>query len=483
MKVVFVAAECAPFAKVGGLGDVVGTLPEVLVRLGHSVRVIVPHHGAIDDARHNIEPCDTFQMDWNGSRTTIEIAHAARNGVPTYFVRGWPFFTASESFIYSPDEGIDVGRFLFLAAASLKWVKRLAKRDGWVPDLFHIHDWHTALVPYLLRRVYATDPMLGKASTLFTIHNMNYQGWGIGWHLQRAGLPGVDHPLLNAIGRANNCLAIGLAYSTSLSTVSSRYRDEILSPEGGFGLDGLLHARSMRLTGILNGIDTVRWNPATSQAIAAPYDIESLERKAENKRALQAELKLSRRRKNVPVVGAVMRLVEQKGTTILIPAIRHMLHHAEMQFVVVGTGDASFEMEMRRIGVDYPRKAAIYIGFDEGLSEQVYAGADMFVMPSVFEPCGIGQMIAMRYGTLPVVREVGGLADTVSPDVGFRFNGYSPEGLQSALSDGLYVYYNDRTEWETRQRRAMQQDHSWEKSARRYIEVYEETVQVHRKYH
>jgi starch synthase len=184
----------------------------------------------------------------------------------------------------------------------------------------------------------------------------------------------------------------------------------------------------------------------------------------------------------MPVVGAVMRLVEQKGTAILVPAIRHMLFHAEMQFVLVGTGDARYEADMQRLHFDYPRKAAIFIGFDETLSERVYAGADMFVMPSVFEPCGIGQMIAMRYGTLPVVREVGGLADTVSPEVGFRFSGYSPEGLQSALSDGLYVYYNDRAGWEARQRRAMQQDHSWERSAQRYVEVYEETIQVHRKY-
>jgi starch synthase len=482
LDILFIAAECAPFVKIGGLGDVVGSLPAALRHMGHSVRVIVPHHGTIDDARFGIRPLDTFGITWNGAVTRVEVAFVELNGVPVYFMRGWPFFGADEAFIYSHDEGIDVGRFLFMSAVSLEWVQRLAERENWAPQVVHAHDWHTGMVPFLLKRVYADDAVLSEVASLFSIHNMQYQGWGIGWHLRRAGLPKVDHPLLKAMDKTDNSLAIGLAYSTALSTVSPHYAEEITDPEGGYELDGLLHARQARLRGILNGIDTARWDPAAGANGVVPFDAGSLEKRAENKAALQAELGLPVR-PDVALVGTVTRLVEQKGFSIMTPAVRHMLTHSEMQFALLGTGQTEYEHEMWRVGHDFPDKASIWLKFDEGLAERIYAGLDVFLMPSLFEPCGIGQMFAMRYGALPVVHEVGGLVDTVSPDTGFLFGDYSSGALQWALGRALDVYYNDPQGWRARQRRAMQRDFSWEQSAKRYVELYEEAIAIHSSYY
>lgn len=481
MNILFIAAECAPFAKVGGLGDVAGALPHTLSKLGHSVRVVLPHHGVIDDTAYGIQRIDAFDMPWNEGSTHVEVSLTERGGVEFYFIRGFPFFTADQAFVYDEDEGVNVGRYLFFCAAALRLVGRMAEREGWHPAIYHANDWHTAMVPYLLARVPAGSARRSRPPTLFSIHNMRYQGWGIGWHLARAGLPPVDDPLLAAMGRSDNCLAIGLAYSTMLSTVSPRYAQEIVTEEGGFGLDGLLHARMARLVGILNGIDVERWNPATSKAIAARFTAATLDRRVENKLALQAEVGLPQRA-DVPVAGVVTRLVEQKGPEVLIAAMRHMLTYAEMQFVLLGTGYPQHEADAWQLGLDFPEKAAVKLTFDEGLSERIYAGSDMFVMPSQFEPCGIGQMIAMRYGSLPVVRAVGGLADTVAPDVGFLFTPYHAGALQDALSAALDVYYNRPEEWHARQGRAMQHDYSWEASARAYVSLYEQAVALSRAY-
>lgn len=480
MNVLFAAAECAPFVKVGGLGDVVGALPGALHRLGHSVRVALPHHGGIDDAAFGIEPYITFSMPWNGVATTVEVSRAIRGDVPHYFIRGWPFFNREERFVYNADEGIDIGRFLFFSAALLELVAHLNDVEGWLPEIQHAHDWHTAMLPYLTARSHQADPASG-GPTVFSIHNMRYQGWGLGWHLARAGLPQVDHPLLHAMGRQDNALAVGLAYSTMLSTVSPRYAQEIMAGDAGFGLDGIVHARMARLTGILNGIDIEQWNPATSRVIHQPFVSGTLERRIANKLALQAELGLPQA-EDVPLVAAVMRLVDQKGPQILIPAMRQMLRDADVQFVLLGAGHGHYEDDARWLGHDYPQKAAVRLTFSEPLSERIYAGADLFVMPSLFEPCGLGQMLAMRYGALPVVRNTGGLADTVTPDIGFLFDDFSAGALRWAISQALGVYAGDRAQWRRRQVAAMACDLSWASSAARYEGVYRQALKLKRQY-
>jgi len=458
---------------------VIGSLPAALARLGHSARVMLPHHGVIDDTVFGIQPLETFTMAWNGATTQVEVSAVERDGVTHYFLRGWPYFAPNDRFIYHRKEGIDIGRFLFLAAAALELTRRIGARHHWRPDVFHAHDWHTAGLPYLLESLYHGDPIVGDVATLFTVHNMQYQGWGAEWHLARAGLPPVDHPLLVAMDKTDAMLALGLAYSTMLSTVSPRYAEEIALPEDGHGLDGLTHARSKHLMGVLNGIDTERWNPATSRHLKVNYDADTLSARAKNKSALQAELGLQKRAKKM-LFGSVMRLVDQKGPAILFPAARRMLETTDCQFVLLGAGQPEHEKAVLDLAAEFPGRAVTRVGFDEALSERIYAGIDVFVMPSLFEPCGIGQMIAMRYGALPLTSNVGGLADTVDETVGFVTPDHSVDGLATTLANALEVYDHDRTGWRKKQLTAMRRDFSWQHSAQAYSLLYQQAVDLRR---
>jgi starch synthase len=481
VNILFAAAESTPYVKVGGLADVVGTLPGVLNRLGENVRVALPHHGTIDDEHFGLRTYATFQMDWNEDSTLVEVCCAAHDNVTTYFLRGAPFFDPSEEFVYSQDEGIDVGRFLFFAAAVLKLADYFAKREGWHTDVFHVHDWHTGTLPFLLSTLYKDDEHLGKAASVFSIHNLGYQGWGVEWHLDRAGLPPVTHPLLRSTGKTDNSLAIGLAYSTTLSTVSPTYAQEITQPDNGYGLDSLLHARSTRLRGILNGIDEQRWNPATSPNIAANFDAATLSRRAKNKLALQAQVGLPQG-EDIPLVGTVMRLVEQKGPAIMFPAVRTMLENSDAQLILLGTGQPIYESEAQEIGQDYPDRAHVSLSFNEVLAERIYAGIDAFLMPSLFEPCGIGQMVAMRYGALPIVHHVGGLVDTVPTTIGFAFTDFNAGALTREIDRALDVYTNTPETWQARQQRAMQVSFDWQRSASHYVDLYRSAIELHSQY-
>jgi starch synthase len=482
LNITFVAAECAPFVKVGGLADVVGTLPPVIHKQGgHNVRVVIPHYGTIDDQKYGTAPYETFELERNGTVTTVEVSHTTHEEVDIYFVRGWPFFSQVENFVYHVDEGTNVGRYLFFCQAALEWIRILATREGWTPDVFHLHDWHTGMSGYLLEQVFAGDPVLGGAATLFSIHNMMYQGWGVGWHLAQAGLPPVDNPLLAAMGKTDNSLALGIAFSTMLSTVSPTYAREITTMEGGYGLDGLLHSRQSHMIGILNGIDQERWDPASSQAVAIPYSPETLPDRVGNKAVLQRELSLPVNA-DVPLLATVTRLVDQKGIDILIPAIRHLLLTRGAQFVILGSGMPEYETEMHAIARDFPQQAAVQTVFNEPLSERIYAGSDVFLMPSLFEPCGIGQMIAMRYGSLPIVRRVGGLADTVDSSTGFLFGPYDAGTLIATINKALDIRTARPSQWREMQVHGMQRDLSWTTSARRYLDLYRVCVDVHRAY-
>jgi len=481
LNVFHFSAECVPFAKVGGLADVVGSLPAVLNRMGHDARVVMPHHGTIDNEKHGIKRLDTFDMQWNGETVQVEIAYTNHDGVPVYLIRGFPFFQRNESFVYSHDEGIDVGRFLFFSMAGLQLVRRLAGAEEIEVDAIHAHDWHTGMVPFLLRRVLQHDPVLRGVPTVFSIHNMQYQGYSIEWHLDRSGLRHVDHPLLRAMGVYDNCLAVGLAYSTMLSTVSPHYADEIVNEGGGYGLSDFLHTRQKNFRGILNGIDTHRWNPATSKSLAKNYDVDSIGDRAENKAALQKRLGLPQR-PDVPMLGVISRLSDQKGIDIMLPALGDLLNSEDVQLVVLGTGPYHYETGFRQMGDYFPEKASINLSFHEGLAEQIYAGIDIFVMPSLFEPCGLGQMLAMRYGAIPVVRAVGGLVDTVDPETGFLFRDYHPGALSYALSRAISLYRQNKKVWAARMKRAMKKDFSWERSAGEYIELYQSAKELHLSY-
>ncbi|MEP7284688.1 MAG: glycogen/starch synthase [Chloroflexota bacterium] len=484
MNVLFASAETAPFAKAGGLGDVVGSLPQALRKQGIDARVLMPMYGFIDRAAHNIAPAFNFQFSKRNSTADVYISQTEHDGVPIYFLTSWPFF-GEGGYLYT-DWKWDLTRFTFLGQAIMATVAQMQAGVGnlapWSPDVIHVHDWHTALVPFLLNERRRTAAW-AKTSSVLTIHNMAYQGDNAGGFLWDAGIPGRHQPDLVYQDKADNMLGIGIAYSSMITTVSPRYAQEIQYPRFGEGLEGLLGVRSTAgdVRGILNGIDVDRWNPATDSWLPHNYTAENVvEVRKENKAALQREAGLAVR-PEVPLIGMVSRLVDQKGVDLAIPALRRLLLDTDVQFIVLGSGDKTLENDLWKLCDDFRWKARAYLQFDAILSQHIYGACDLFLMPSRYEPCGIGQMMAMRYGALPIVRETGGLADTVQNydngnadfGTGFVFVWEEWEAVLNTLRWAIDTYKFRPDAFLRMQQRAMQIDFSWDKSAREYIDVYE----------
>ncbi len=484
MNVLFVAAEAAPFAKTGGLADVVGSLPKVLRQQGIDARVLIPQYGFISSDEYGIEPLFTFPLPRRTGTADVHIAHTEYQGVPVYFLRAWPYF-GDGNHLYTTVEW-DIPRYIFFSQAALGFAWEMGLRLDWFPDLVHCHDWHTALVPFLIYDGRYHDKWAQTAS-MITIHNLGYQGWEAGGYLWDAGVPGRHHPDLVYQDKTDNLFAIGLAYADELTTVSPRYADEIQYPHFGEGLEGLIRVRQRDLYGILNGIDTDIYNPATDPHLPQNYDLTSLEKRIENKRALQQEAGLEVR-DEVPLIGIVSRLVEMKGMDLALPALRYLLASEDLQLVVLGTGKDSIERQMWLLGHHFHWKARVTIGFDAALAQRIYAGCDLFLMPSRYEPCGTGQMIAMRYGALPVVRETGGLADTVenydnadaARGTGFLFQWEEADAVLGTLRWALFTYRHRPEAWQRMQTRAMSRDFSWQRSASQYIARYERALRKKR---
>ena len=456
LRVAFAAAEAAPFAKVGGLADVAGSLPQALVRLGCAVTLYVPLHGTIDRAKWGI-PDDGVERSVRYGASHVRVAYPAteRDGVRVVFVANK---RVGRDRVYgAPD---DAKRYAFFCRAV---ATALADEPA---DIVHAHDWHAALL----------IPMVARTSaTVFTIHNLAYQGKTSAEILGPVGLaktrvppekPGECNPMVRAIARAN-----------IVSTVSPRYAKEILTPEFGEGLEGLLQQRKTDVRGIVNGIDTALFDPANDPHIAASYSGEDRRGKAQCKAALQAEGGL-RVDAETPVLGIIGRLVEQKGVDLL-TAVAPDLLEGGAQLVVLGTGDPAYEERWRKLRERYPSRLFLTLGFDAGLAQRIYAGCDLFLMPSRFEPCGLGQLISLRYGTIPVVRAVGGLADTVRDldehprdGNGFSFIQYDRTAFSGALARALRAYRRDGDLWNELRGRAMREDHSWTASAKQYVDVY-----------
>ena len=456
LRVAFAAAEAAPFAKVGGLADVAGSLPQALVRLGCAVTLYVPLHGTIDRAKWGI-PDDGVERSVGYGASHVRVAYPAteRDGVRVVFVANK---RVGRDRVYgAPD---DAKRYAFFCRAV---ATALADEPA---DIVHAHDWHAALL----------IPMVARTSaTVFTIHNLAYQGKTSAEILGPVGLaktrvppekPGECNPMARAIARAN-----------IVSTVSPRYAKEILTPEFGEGLEGLLQQRKTDVRGIVNGIDTALFDPANDPHIAASYSGEDRRGKAQCKAALQAEGGL-RVDAETPVLGIIGRLVEQKGVDLL-TAVAPDLLEGGAQLVVLGTVDPAYEERWRKLRDRYPSRLFLTLGFDAGLAQRIYAGCDLFLMPSRFEPCGLGQLISLRYGTIPVVRAVGGLADTVRDldehprdGNGFSFIQYDRTAFSGALARALRAYRRDGDLWNELRGRAMREDHSWTASAKQYVDVY-----------
>ncbi|MDR7555582.1 MAG: glycogen synthase GlgA [Armatimonadota bacterium] len=469
MAVLFCVAEAVPFAKAGGLADVAGALPAALRRLGHDVRVVLPCYRGVP--RDGLTAIRTVHITLAGQ--TLEVTLLAGRGkddVPFFFVDAPVLYDRPG--IYG-EEGRDYPdnllRFAVLCRAALAIV-----REIWRPDLVHCHDWHTALLPAYLRW---EGPRL---PTLFTVHNLAHQGiFPIG-EFPLTGLPpeaftpdGVEF-----FGQVNVVKA-GLVWADLLSTVSETYAREIQTPEYGMGLEGLLRARRADLFGVLNGVDYTQWDPATDPYLVAPYSADDLSGKARCKAALQREVGLADA-PEVPLAAVIARLVPQKGIDLLLDALPALVR-AGMQLVVLGTGDPAFEEALRRAERRWPASVRARIGFDEGLAHRIEAGADIFLMPSRFEPSGLNQLYSLRYGTVPVVRRTGGLADSVvdlTPQTlqegratGFVFDAYTVDAFLAAVGRALAAY-RDPGLWRWLQQTGMRLDFSWDRAAERYVALY-----------
>lgn len=471
MNVLFVAAEVDPWIKTGGLADVAGALPAALRAIGHDVRVVMPRYRVLRDKAIPVDGPIAASFLSIGERAEEQrVWRISGSATPTYLLEIPAAFERSA--IYGEND--DHRRFVLFARGVLDLMQHLREVDGWQPDVVHCHDWHAALVPNYLRTTLRYT--FGHIATVFTIHNLAYQGFAPPSTMALAGLSeggSLEDALGGRFAGTFNFMARGIVHSDIVSTVSPTYADEIMTPEYGEGLDGVLRSRRDRMVGILNGIDAMIFDPFTDPSIAAPYRADDMGGKAVCKAALQRECTLPVQADR-PLLGVVSRLVEQKGFDLLEGVMPWLLRETDAQLVLLGSGQANWEALFRRYAAEYPERVSARIGFDAALAQRIYAGSDMFLMPSRFEPCGLGQMIALRYGSVPVVRATGGLNDTVREGWegnGFRFHPYEARYFADAIGRALAAYRN-REGWEMLRERGMREDNSWSHAANVYARLY-----------
>ncbi|WP_059053029.1 glycogen synthase GlgA [Paenibacillus senegalimassiliensis] len=477
MNILFAAAEAAPLVKTGGLADVIGALPKALIAAGHDVRIMLPKYKALSDAvlgRMVHIGTKDVPVGWRQKYGGLALVHW--DGLPIYLIDNEEYFRRDG--IYG--HGDDGERFAYFDRAVLE----LLPLTGFVPDIIHCHDWHTGMIPLLLREHYRHQAFYRDIRTVYTIHNLLYQGnfpeeilpdlLSLPWHYFTP--EGVEY-----YGSVSFMKA-GLVYANHITTVSPTYAGEIQTEHYGCGMDGLLRFLSGRLSGIVNGIDTELYNPETDLELFARYS-HSLEQKQANKLALQRELGLPEKA-DVPLFCMITRLVEPKGLDLLLRVLDEWLWNDEVQFVLLGTGDPVYESWFREAAHRHPGKLAVQIRFSEALSRRIYAGSDMLLMPSRFEPCGISQLLALRYGTIPVVRETGGLNDTVSSyneftgeGNGFTFHNYNAHDMLYTLRRAT-TFYHRPEHWQQIVSHAFSGDYSWDRSARQYVEIYQHVLEA-----
>lgn len=478
LNILWVAAECAPLAKVGGLGDVVGELPRFLRAQGHDVRVAIPYHGTIDSARFQPQFVREYAIPSRSGAVPVTVHLTEHNGVPIYLIGG-PLMIANGS-IYG--NWADASKYACFSVAA-GW---LPLALGWQVDVLHAHDWHAGATIGWMGQHGWKLPFYQRTATVFTFHNLPYTGEGAGDALYNFNLWGSPAEWLRESLRWSP-MALGISMADMVSTVSPGYAGETLTREGGRGLESLLLTRMDSYRGLLNGIDTTLWNPATDPHLAAPYDADTLEKRAENKRALQEDNRLPVR-PEVPVLGVVSRMEPQKGVDILLGALPGLLQD-DVQVVILGTGSQRYFQEMLvRLAYRYPEKITPRFEFNLEAAARIYAGADIFLMPSLYEPCGLGQLIALRYGAVPLVRATGGLRDTVQnyneaadTGTGFTFDDFSASALYNTAQWALRIF-QDPARWRALQQRGMKQDFSWEASAQKYEAMYHQALQRHAEY-
>jgi starch synthase len=466
MRILRVSSEATPFAKSGGLADVVGSLPVALQELGHEVAVVMPRYRQIPWAETQ-SAYDNLILYAGPHPYRVDLRTLVHRGIRFYFVEA-PYFYDREG-LYNwrgQDFWDNHRRFLVLCLAALG-----AAQTVFRPDLIHCHDWQGALTPvYLADQQYA-NPLFAGVKTVLTIHNLGYQGrFGRGvWPDFGLNDGWMATDKLEYFGDVN-CLKGGIVMADWLTTVSPTYAKEIQTPEGGFGLDGVLRSRAGALTGILNGADYAEWNPETDHFLPAHFSAADLSGKWVCKQRLCEEFGLDASRDR-PLIGIVSRFAEQKGFD-LIAGLAHLIEEEDLQLIVLGSGDLRYERLFNEWQRWQPRKVGVWIGYNNRLSHLIQAGADMFLMPSAYEPCGLNQMYCLRYGTTPIVRATGGLEDTIRPETGFKFQEYSPAALEGAIREALAAW-RARDAWTHRMRTGMAEDFSWNASARHYSDLFQ----------
>jgi starch synthase len=473
MKILFISPEGLPFSKTGGLADVVEGLPKALVELGHEVAVVLPRYRGTKPAKILV-PSFTVPM---GDRLRFPaIADGTViSGVRYYFVDDADYFDRDKLYGTEAGDYPDNGeRFAEFSRAAIEVAKHVLR-----PEVIHCHDWQAGLVPVILRSQHAGDPLLRNVPVVLTVHNLGYHGMFPRDILARTGLPeSLFHvEALEFYGKVNY-LKGGLMYADYLTTVSRKYAQEIQTTEYGHGLEGVLRARADRLVGILNGVDYAAWSPATDKLIAANYSAEDLSGKRACKKDLLERFGLPSANLDRPVVGIVSRFAAQKGFDLIAEAAEDLLAE-ELFIVALGTGDSEYEQLFRALAERYPQKFAARIAYDNALAHKIEAGADIFLMPSRYEPCGLNQIYSLAYGTVPVVRATGGLDDTIQhfnpatgKGTGFKFSEYSGAALLGCLREALRVFKNQKS-WQKLQLNGMAQDFSWKASAAEYVKVYQ----------
>ena len=473
-RVLMTGAECAPFAKTGGLADVMGTLARELKNLGCDIRLVLPFHRVIKDQyREQVKHIVSFSVDIGRHSQYVGVELYDWEGLPVYFIDNEYYFGHA---IYCGGN-FEGEQYAYFSRAVIDALPVI----GFEPEIIHVNDWHTAIIPMLLKTQYDLHPQ-GKCKTVLTIHNLGYQGrfnFGYASHLLGIDDRYFHQDYIEFHGDAN-FLKAGIVFADKLVTVSPTYAHEIRMPYYGEGLDGILQTRADDLIGILNGIDTKVFNPAADPLIPYPYDEFSLAEKQKNKEALIAELGLEIK-PQTPLIGMVTRLTKQKGIDLVLRVFNEIIH-AGAGFLLIGTGEKDYEKFFRGMANRTGNLAKGFIMFDDRLAHRIYAGSDYFLMPSVFEPCGLAQMIALRYGTLPIVRSTGGLKDTVWPynektdeGNGFSFDNYNAHDMLNTVRYALKIY-RQKPRLESLRKRAMQRDWSFQKSALAYAKLYVVTV-------
>lgn len=465
MRILFVAAEASPLAKVGGLADVIGSLPKALIDLGHDVRIIMPKYGSIDISKMQVmEVMKNYDVPEFGDAISVNVSQSIINDkVPVYLIENDRYFADGQ--VYGPNE---LDKFLFFSRAVISILKEL----DWQPQIVHCHDWHTALVVMWLKK------MDLPYSTVFTIHNFSFKGWFNEGFLNEHNLqeewsdfpPDFPKPPLDFLHQ-------GIIYADLLTTVSENYARELLTPANSESLDEILSLRRSSFFGIVNGIDYDEYNPRTDHYLLENYGYQNAEKRIDNKVALKKRADLAGST-DIPLIGFVQRLDDQKGIDILEESIDSIVGQIGAQLIILGMGKERFQDSLRLIARKYPQSIYVSIDFDDPLAHLIYGACDMYLLPSRFEPCGLGQLIAMRYGALPIVRHVGGLVDTVpafnkelTEGNGFVFHEFSSDALVEAIRDAVQEYSN-KVKWYKAVKRVMNLDFSWKRSALRYENIY-----------